>query len=88
MNEGDVWVRTGPELRRYPMVCSTCERSLVANEIRDRDGTLFVLWECGRVHSVLPERNGNDEGVWKSLRPASFILVPAVVAVVTMLLTL
>jgi len=34
------------------------------------------------------QRNGNDEGVWKSLRPASFILVPAVVAVVTMLLTL
>ena len=88
MNEGDIGVRTGPESRRYPMVCSTCERSLVAHEIRDRDGTLFVLWECGRVHSILPERSGHDEGGWKSLRPASFILVPAVVAVVTMLLTL
>ena len=70
------------------MVCSTCEHSLVANEIRDRDGTPFVLWECGRVHGILPERAGTDEGGWKSLRPASFILVPTVVAVVTMLLTL
>jgi hypothetical protein len=70
------------------MVCSTCESSLVAHEIRDRDGSPFVLWECGRVHSLHSERNRHDEGVWKSLRRASFILVPAVVAVVTMLLSL
>ena len=70
------------------MICSTCENSLVAREIHDRDGTVFVVWECVRVHSILLEPNGNHEGVWKSLRRASFILVPAIVAVVTMLLTL
>jgi hypothetical protein len=31
---------------------------------------------------------GEDAGLWHSLRPASFILVPALVAVATMLLTL
>lgn len=70
------------------MVCSTCASRLVSHEIRDRDGTAFVLWECGRVHSILPEQNGKDEGVRKSLRQTSLILVPAVLAVVTMLLML
>lgn len=70
------------------MVCSTCEKSLVATEIRDRDGLPFVLWGCPRVHRILPEAKDDQAGLWNSLRPASFILVPALVAVATMLLTL
>lgn len=69
------------------MVCSTCQSSLVASEIRDRDGIPFVLWECRHGHSILPEPKGDDAGLWHSLRPASFILVPALVAVATMLLS-
>ena len=70
------------------MVCSTCEHSLVASEIRDRDGIPFVLWECRHVHRILPATKDDQAGLWNSLRPASFILVPALVAVATMLLTL
>lgn len=70
------------------MVCSTCENSLVASEIRDRDGIPFILWECRHVHRILPEAKNSQAGLWNSLRPASFILVPALVAVATMLLTL
>lgn len=70
------------------MVCSTCESSLVASEIRDRDGIPFVLWECPRLHRILPEAKGDHPGLWNSLRPASFILVPALVAAATMLFTL
>ena len=70
------------------MVCSTCENSLVASEIRDREGIPFVLWECPRVHRILPQAKDDQAGLWNSLRPASFILVPALVAVATMLLTL
>jgi hypothetical protein len=70
------------------MVCSTCENSLVASEIRDRDGIPFVLWECRHVHRILSEPKADQAGLWNSLRPASFILVPALVAVATMLLTL
>lgn len=69
------------------MVCSTCQSSLVASEIRDRDGIPFVLWECRHVHSILPETKGDYGGPWRSLRPASFILVPALVAIATMLLS-
>jgi hypothetical protein len=69
------------------MMCSTCQNSLVASEIRDRDGIPFVIWECPRVHRVLPLVTGKQAGLWNSLRPASFILVPALVAVATMLLT-
>ena len=69
------------------MMCSTCQNSLVATEIRDRDGIPFVLWECPRVHRIVPQVTGKPGGLWNSLRPASFILVPALVAVVTMLLT-
>jgi hypothetical protein len=70
------------------MVCSTCENSLVATEIRDRDGVPFVLWECRHVHRILPETRNDHAGFWNSLRPASFILVPALIAVATMLLSL
>jgi hypothetical protein len=77
-----------PKKRRLSMVCLTCQSSLVASEIRDRDGIPFVLWECRHVHSILPEMKAEDAGLWHSLRPASFILVPALVAVATMLLTL
>jgi hypothetical protein len=70
------------------MVCSTCENGLVATEIRDRDGIPFVLWQCPRVHRALHQAKQDHAGLWNSLRPASFILVPALVAVVTMLLTL
>ncbi len=77
-----------PKKGRRPMVCSTCQCSLVASEIRDRDGIPFVLWECRRVHRILPEAKDGQPGLWNSLRPASFILVPALVAVATMLLTL
>jgi hypothetical protein len=69
------------------MMCSTCQNSLVASEIRDRDGIPFVIWECPRVHRVLPQVTRKQAGLWNSLRPASFILVPALVAVATMLLT-
>jgi hypothetical protein len=70
------------------MVCSTCESTLVASEIRDRDGIPFILWECRGVHTILPGTKNTQAGLWNSLRPASFILVPALVAVATMLLTL
>jgi hypothetical protein len=70
------------------MVCSTCENSLVATEIRDRDGVPFVLWECRHVHRILPKAKSDHAGFWNSLRPASFILVPALIAVATMLLSL
>jgi hypothetical protein len=70
------------------MVCSTCESSLVASEIRDRDGIPFVLWQCRHIHRILPEAKDDHVGLWTSLRPASFILVPALIAVVTMLLSL
>lgn len=70
------------------MVCSTCQSSLVASEIRDRDGIPFVLWECRQVHRLLLDPKTEQVGLWVSLRPASFILVPALVAVATMLLTL
>jgi hypothetical protein len=77
-----------PKKGRFFMVCSTCQSSLVASEIRDRDGIPFVLWECRHVHSILPETKDDHAGLWHNLRPASFILVPALVAVATMLLTL
>jgi len=37
------------------MVCSLCEETLLAGEIRDRDGTTFVIWQCPHFHEVLPE---------------------------------
>jgi hypothetical protein len=80
--------RTVLEKGRRPMVCSTCENSLVATEIRDRDGVPFVLWECRHVHRILPDTRNDHAGFWNSLRPASFILVPALIAVATMLLSL
>ena len=80
--------RCNREKGRYPMVCSTCEGNLIASEIRDRDGIPFVLWECRRVHRILPEAKHDHAGLWTSLRSASFVLVPALIAVVTMLLSL
>ena len=70
------------------MICSTCESSLVASEIRDRDGIPFVLWQCRHIHRILPAAKDDHLGLWNSLRPASFILVPALIAVVTMMLSL
>jgi len=70
------------------MVCSTCEGNLIASEIRDRDGIPFVLWECRRVHRILPEAKREPVALWHSLRAASFLLVPALIAVATMLLSL
>lgn len=70
------------------MVCSTCQSSLVASEIRDRDGIPFILWECRHVHRLLLDPKAGEAGLWSTLRPASFILVPALVAIATMLFTL
>jgi hypothetical protein len=47
-----------------------------------------VLWECRHVHRILPEARNDHAGFWNSLRFASFILVPALIAVATMLLSL
>lgn len=80
--------RTSSEKGRHPMVCSRCESGLVANEIRDRDGIPFILWECPRVHRIPPVGKDHQARLWESLRPASCILVPALVAVATMLLIL
>ena len=70
------------------MVCSTCKSGLVASEIRDRDGIPFVLWECRHIHRILPEAKDDHAALWNSLRSASFLLVPALIAVATMLLSL
>jgi hypothetical protein len=70
------------------MICSTCEESLVASEIRDRDGIPFVLWECRHVHRIPLEAKNDHAGLWNSVRSASFILVPAMIAAATMLLSL
>lgn len=85
-----VWTafRNGPKKGRRLMICSTCKSGLVASEIRDRDGIPFVLWECRHIHRTLPEAKIGNAGLWNSLRPASFILVPALIAVATMLFSL
>ena len=50
------------------MVCSLCEETLVAGEIRDRDGTTFVIWQCRHCHEVLPEVKREEVCLWGNLR--------------------
>jgi hypothetical protein len=48
------------------MLCSRCDKSLVAGEVRDRDGTMFVIWQCPHLHSVLPE--SEERHLWTKVR--------------------
>ena len=48
------------------MMCSMCEGSLVAGEVRDRDGTTFVIWQC--THQALPELKPQDIHLWNKVR--------------------
>jgi len=70
------------------MVCSVCAENLVAGDIRDRDGSPFVVWQCPRFHGFLPEAKPAQAQLWGSLRLVSAFLVPALIAVATMLLSL
>jgi hypothetical protein len=53
---------------RCPMVCSVCAETLVAGEVRDRDGTTFVIWQCRQLHEVLPGLKREDVHVWGKVR--------------------
>jgi len=46
------------------MHCSMCDKNLVAGEVRDRDGTIFVVWQCPHLHPILPELKPEDMHVW------------------------
>ena len=70
------------------MVCSVCAENLVAGDIRDRDGSTFIVWQCPRFHGCLPEVKPEHMHLWGSLRLVSAILVPALIAVATILLSL
>lgn len=69
------------------MLCSVCACTLVTSQIRDRNGTPFLTWECPRVQHHSRPPNQRDLPLWRTLRPACPILVPVLVAVATMLLS-
>jgi hypothetical protein len=74
--------------KEVSMLCSVCECRLVTSEIRDRNGTPFLAWECPRVNHHFRAPGGKEVPLWLSLRPAAPILVPTLIAVATMLLSL
>src|SRR5437016_8179217 len=62
-------------------LCSVCECRLVTSEIRDRNGTPFLAWDCPRVNHHFRASGGKQVPLWLSLRPAAPILVPTLIAV-------
>ena len=70
------------------MLCSVCAEPLVTSEIRDRNGTPFLAWECPRVNHHLRAATDREVPLWRRLGRAAPILVPTLIVVVTMLLTL
>jgi hypothetical protein len=50
------------------MVCPRCEKNLVAGEVRDRDGTIFAIWQCPHLHQARPELKPADTPLWGKMR--------------------
>ena len=69
------------------MRCSVCASTLATSEIRDRNGTPFVTWECPRVQHHTRPPNQRDGPLWSTFGPASPVLVPGLVALATMLVS-